>query len=164
MPCRTTSMLALLLALACAHPATDKGPRASVPLGLNYPPLPPGLVEEGGWLVGPDTAITYSLSVVAMGRSRALWLSRFTHHDSLGKAHWRLRRGIALPSLPEGYVLATVDCSVDGTPDARVVAVGRWDNYRFVDIRHAWVARTREERIDTLSPSRVTCTYEGDRD
>ena len=160
---RTVALL-FAAALACTGPRQPSPPTPSVSVGMPYPPLPPGYLHEGGFLVGQGPGITYSLSTVRTPSGLNIWLGRFTHHDSLGKAHWQLRAIAPIPALPSGYSVATMDCSLDGRADSGVFAIGQWVADSLVDVRHAWVALTEVERLDTVPLNRVSCSYDGDRD
>jgi len=154
----------LLLAVACTPAANVARPGIQDLRGLRFPPLPAGLTEESGLLLDPHSDTSYSLSIMTSSMGKAIWLSRLTYRDSIGKPHWELRRSAQVPTLTEGASLATADCSLDGTPDLRVVALGRWLSDSFQDIQRAWVADPPSERIDTVDVRRVTCAYVGDRD
>ena len=153
------------LLIGCTSPSSNVLPQAtSVEPGFRYPPLPPGYTDYGGGLLGTPPRVEYSLSLVAGPGGEALWLSRFTHHDSLGKAHWELRAQRILPTISSGMSVARLDCSLDHEPNAGVVAIGTWIADTLVNIRAAWLALPSVERIDTISPERVACSYEEDRD
>ena len=77
--------------------------------------------------------------------------------------HWQLRAIAPMPALPAGYSVATMDCSLDGRADSGVFAIGQWVADSLVDVRHAWVALTEVERLDTVPLNRVSCSYDGDR-
>ena len=157
-------LFALVALAACGHRLQEVSPVPVVHYGLTYPPWPTGFSEEGGWLVGPDTAITYSLSIISGPAGRSLWLGRFTHHDSLGRANWQLKRQAALPPLPPGYSFVSEDCTLDGRADPRLLVFGRWEGDTLLNVRTAWLANLQVERIDTIPAARVHCAYVGDRD
>lgn len=132
-------------------------------VGLEHRPLPAGLKDLGGALIGPVAEPQYGLALIARGRTRMLWLSRLTRRDEAGRPTWEVRDVLFLPAVGRGEVLAYALCFSNGKPDPEIVAIAAYERDRefFTRIRRAWRADRREERFESVPAKGIKCEHEG---
>ena len=157
-----TSSPTELITTPTAVSATGLAPdELSKYVGLTYPPLPDGLSEGFGSVIGDSD---FALSIASDNENKMLWLSRLTHHDASGKAFWKIKDIIKLPKLEGDVVLIPDGYLLNGNPDDKVIAIGEWDDEVFASrymanekILVAWKTNTDLGIFEELSTNGIEC-------
>lgn len=157
------------LALAAALALTACAPAAHAPgsdsyVGLRHPPLPAGVEELGGYVIG-GFDFEYAVGHFREGSRDMLWLERLIRHDEAGNPYFETLAVLPLPAMGEGEQLALGTCSEGGVADGgdgHTVAVVAWtDEPVLTDVRHAWRVDPERRRFTRLDARRVQCVNEG---
>jgi len=119
-------------------------------LGMEYPPLPDGLMQEMGMLM--QGAEDHSLSLVAGADGRMLWLSEMTHLDSDGNAYWVVRDILDLSDAEDGVDLVPDGCRLNGAPDGEIFVLGKDGT-----VLRAWRANTTLNVFESIATSGIEC-------
>ena len=131
-------------------------------VGIIHPPAPAAFVDSGGMtLDSPDTS-RWGMGMLVRGQDRYLALDSMHHHDGR-KAYWKIIDATALPALTSSQDLVWLDCALDKTPDASIVAVGVWNDTTLTQISYAARPRIAQRRFELLPVDRVSCDVERDR-
>lgn len=173
---RSVIFVSLFLASLFAHAGY-----AEKYVGLVYPPNPPGLVDKGG---GPAMGDTKSNSlwyaIVELNGASMVWLEREigrlkeTPKDAwpVDRAIWRVEDVLPFPNLrrqEDIHFGNDIECYFKGHRDASIIAVGKWawrkNNFGYAQhIRLAWRVNPIKLKFEAISPSKVTCELNEDRD
>jgi hypothetical protein len=119
--------------------------------------MPPGLVSEGGFVIG-ELPTNYSLHKVWQGDIMMLWLEKMICRDE-GKAYHEIRDVLILPPLRENERLITLHCTTDQEFAPEIVVIGEFepDVCNPTRIVQAWRANQQTESFEPLFPDSVTC-------
>jgi hypothetical protein len=162
----------LLLALAAAlardasplTTAAKRGRQAPGPsyVGVVYPPLPVGLSERDGELVGePLGGVDFSVSWVSAKDRDMLWLSR-SAPGSQEMDRWQVLDVVALGRVGGDDHVALTVCSVGGVEDPEIVALARYEDKEVLKtIKRAWRARRAAGKLEPIPVKGVSCVNEG---
>jgi len=125
---------------------------------FNAMAMPPGLISEGGFVVGDFPQITV-LHIVWQGDTMMLWLEKVICRDAEGKAYLEIRDVLLLPSLRENERLITLHCTTNGEFSPEIVAVGEFTPgvCNPTKIVYAWQADLHDESFEQLFPNSITC-------
>src|SRR5574341_2138611 len=106
---------------AAEQPSAQVAPSWDSLLAIVHPPEPGAFADSGGMTLGsPDTS-RWGMSLLIRDRIRYLTLDSMHHHTG-GTAYWKIIDATALPPLAGNQDFVWVDCALDGTPDASIVA------------------------------------------
>jgi hypothetical protein len=119
-------------------------------IGLKYPPLPVGLIENFALLI--QDSEDHSLSLISDGQNTMLWLGKMTHRDSNGNAFWEVKDILDLTDLVSGLALLPDGCLLHGQPDGEILIVGREGV-----ILSAWRANTTLDVFQVLPTDGIEC-------
>ena len=134
-------------------------------VGLKYPPLPQELLERNAVVIqGSDL---YVISLVEETEQKMLWLSKMTHRDSQGKAHWIVTDTLSRPDLGENEMYYLNGCLLNKVFDYEIIAAGTWDqdveSSRYVTndkIFQAWRADFVTGLFEEIATNGVECVAE----
>jgi hypothetical protein len=149
-------ILVALGALACR-------PAVNLPLGLQYPPLPNGWVEQSGTLI-PDSVggTDYAVSWMNGPAGEYLWFSRALAPDAQGHPRWELRDVLRVPTIGPGRTLVVGECTLAGQRDPEVIAVVKSEDAQWwKTVFSAWRADRNIGRFVVLPTVRIECRNEG---
>ena len=131
-------------------------------VGIIHPPEPVAYSDSGGMTLGsPDTS-RWGMSVLIRDQIRYLTLDSMHHHTG-GMAYWRVIDATALPPLRTGQEFVWVDCALDDSIDASIVAIGVWNDTTLSRISYAVRPSVSHRRFELLPINRVSCVVEKDR-
>lgn len=142
---------------------TDKHPSYAQYVGAIYPPLPAGLEEEDGEIVGESTgAVMYSLSWIQSNGADMVWFSKSLHPENTGKGDWLVIDVLPVPDFGPQHSLIMTQCSLKGAPDPEIVAVV-WDEDVEVlgKVKAAWRANRLKGKFERIPAKGITCLNEG---
>ena len=128
--------------------------------------LPLGFKYVGGAMLSDPyrDPKQYGVTEVSLGKNRAVWLERLTHHDEAGHAHWEILDVLFLPQLAKGQILFYSTCTLASRPEVEVVAItdapprGRY----FGRVRNAWRANRKTEKFEELPLTDIKCEVQGE--
>ena len=160
---RRLALAAALALAACAPPAHAPASEASY-VGLRHPPLPAGVEELGGYVIG-GVDFEYAVGHFRDGSRDMLWLERLIRHDEAGVPYFEAVAVLPLPAMAGGEQLALGTCregdALEGGDGLTVAVVGWTDEPVLTDVRHAWRVDPERRRFTRLDARRVQCLNEG---
>lgn len=134
-------------------------------IGLQYPPFPEGLDEQGGTMLAVGGKVEFALNVVSRDSTTYVWLSRLTERNAAGEPGFEVRAALLVPPLDSGEALLVGRCRITGAKDVgdrSVVAIARTAGHdaeaELTDIREAWRADVAKEAFRELPADSVVCT------
>lgn len=152
---------------AAASAAAGAPPAAQSFVGLQYPPFPEGLDEQGGTMLAVGGKAEFALNVVSRDSTTYVWLSRLTERNAQGEPGFEVRAALLVPPLDSGEVLLVGRCRMAGASDVGdrgIVAIARTAGHEeepeLRDIREAWRADVAKEAFRALPADSVVCTNE----
>lgn len=152
---------------ATASAAAGAPPTAQSFVGLQYPPFPEGLDEQGGTMLAVGGKTEFALNVVSRDSTTYVWLSRLTERNAEGEPGFEVRAALRVPSLDSGEVLLVGRCRMAGAADVGdrgIVAIARTAGHEadpeLNDIRKAWRADVTKEAFRELPADSVVCANE----
>jgi len=152
---------------ATASAAAGAPPAAQSFVGLQYPPFPEGLDEQGGTMLAVGGKMEFALNVVSRDSTTYVWLSRLTERNAEGEPGFEVRAALLVPPLDSGEVLLVGRCRMAGASDAgdrSIVAIARTAGHEaeadLRDIREAWRADVAKEAFRELPADSVVCANE----
>ena len=106
----------------------------------------------------------YGVTHVVRGRVNMMWFDLLTHNDAEGHPHWIIKDVLFLPPISKNQQLFHVDCSLNDKPDPELVVIV--DNVvragYYTQVRHAWRANRRTEKIEPIPTKGIKCVGWGD--
>lgn len=152
---RTLALAALVLC-AGAAPKQVLEPRRYIGLKYHARAMPPGLKHLGGWTLGS----AHSVSEVARGELRMLWLERLIGRDKRGRPSFEVLDVLVLPAIAADESLAHY-CARDGAEDGNdLVAIAKDASPkkdRYSRLLRAWFLDTGKGRIEPVPVEGVSC-------
>lgn len=146
-----TSMFTALLAFPLSAKAEER------PLiGANYPPLPEGVEEMGGWLINDP----YAIERVLIEGQNLLLLSRLRGRDSSGKASFKVVNVLPLPPIAKTEeIIDGSMCSINGKSDPNFIAIMKLEDDRpyLTKARKAWRIEGEEFEEVNVANYRFKC-------
>ena len=160
----------LFSAAACAQEPANN-------VGLIYPQLPAGLTEKGGGLARGTVHADglWYLFIEGDGKSM-VWLNREVGKTVDGKGNrpiWKVLDTLQLPSLRKGEAVHygnDIACSYTRKADESIIAIGKWKWRKnrvggyVQNVRLAWRIHPTLDRFEVISPAKVGCRLDEDRD
>jgi hypothetical protein len=128
-------------------------------VGVNVPPLPAGLEDQGGFLLPVTNGTTYSIAMVSKGPLHMWWLQRLLGHSRDGKPRWTVESVQTIPDSENHFIYG--QCAWRGTPIPEIIAEAVPENApTFTRIMRAWRIEPADRRFAPLPATEVTCVNE----
>ncbi|MGK7947270.1 MAG: hypothetical protein AB4368_00305 [Xenococcaceae cyanobacterium] len=132
-------------------------------IGLEYPPVPDGIIIEGGWTIeekDSSTLTEYSIGSVIEGDKKFLWLEHFISLNEEGEPSFKLVDILPLPPIDSEKedVLGGSPylCHINGEYDPTLIVIAKLEdsNTEFLtNIQKAWrvdLAKEKFKEIETV--------------
>lgn len=166
-----SAWLALVLLVACGQPETRSDDAPAHPagpyVGLEHPPEPAGVEDQGGWVILTDAwrdnrdTTVHAVQRVRIAGRLWVWLDTLARHTPDGKAIWRVVAELQLPETPPNSGLVSTCHGVPGAVEGQVFALVEWadadQEYHRV-IHHAWRVDLDALAIAEIPAAGVRCT------
>jgi hypothetical protein len=150
--------LVLVAALVAGCHSTSK-----VGIGLRYPPLPPGYVEENASLLSsPQGGASWIVAKMQTESTEFLWLARELP-PMPRQPRWELRDTLRLPAEEPGRTVVVAACTLQHQPDdIEIVAIAKTEAAEsLTTVYSAWRADRRLGRFVAIPTSGIVCANEG---
>ncbi len=124
-------------------------------IGLTYRTLPKGFKDNGGWVVKGGR---YRADFVQRGNTRMIWFTKVLPWNRGGAVPVRVVDVMELPTFPRSQELHFAFCTFNGQDDREIFAIAEaTDEDIRTNIRQAWRANTKTEKIEAINPKGVAC-------
>ena len=124
-------------------------------IGLTYRTLPKGFKDNGGWVVKDGR---YRADFVQRGNTRMIWFTKVLPWNRGGAVPVQVVDVMELPTFPRSQELHFAFCTFNGEDDREIFAIAEaTDEDIRTNIRRAWRANTKTEKIESISPKGVAC-------
>lgn len=168
---RSILLLSLTLIFDVAY---AKAPKEYI--GLVYPPLPSGVIDQGGAYISSNVSSDGGLwyANIEVDNTHLIWLTKAigrTVSDGRDLTLFRVEDVLPLPTPKKGESIQVgydVQCTYKGQPDLSIIEVGEWESRRDAtghtrSVRLAWRVNPGRGKFEAISPKDVACELSEDR-
>ena len=152
---------------ACKQDSTQLAARESgFSIGFRYPPMPAGIEDLGGFVVGSKNGHETELGIayVRDNKGIVIWLDQFIYRSGCPNPDYVILDYRRVPPLANNEKLAH-NCragDVSNGGDGLTIAVARDQNSEVLrNIRLAWRVDVKTRRLVEISPAKIQCINDG---
>ena len=131
-------------------------------VGVIYPPLPDGYVDEGGGLFSDEDTTAHAIGFIEGSSGTLVVLKRKVKTSEQPEARWEILAAMPYPETDSSQTVIVLFCKLDGELDPEVIAVVDYEPgvQELTVVHRAWRADRSAGAFESMPVGGVTCINE----